>query len=115
MVYNPSRTTILTHKPSTPYMSVPSTSRSAVGVRRVFSTTPATFAPLTAAVSAARRKTERVKRIPRVKDLTPFRFDDPTSYGWLRLEKIREAEDLAKKVEANHPVLRGRLVALVSL
>ena len=93
-------------------MSLSSTSRSADGVRRTFSTGPAAFAPLTAAVSAARRKTERVKRIPRVKDLTPFHFDDPTSYGWLRLEKIRETEDLAKRVEANHAVLRGRLIAL---
>ena len=85
-------------------MSLPSTSRAAM---RPFSTTSSVVAPLTAAASAARRKTERVKRIPRLKDLQTFQFDEPTSLGWMRLEAINEVQDLARKVEANDKVLRS--------
>lgn len=91
-----------------PDMSLPSTSHSAF---RLFSTTSSRLAaaPLSAAVAAARRKTERVKRIPRLKDLQTFQFDEPTSLGWMRLEAIKEAQDLARKVEVNDKVLRGEL------
>lgn len=77
-------------------------------ITRQFSSSSSSAAPLTAAASAARRKTERVKRIPRLKDLQTFQFDEPTSLGWMRLEAIKEAQDLARKVEANDKILRAQ-------
>lgn len=43
-----------------------------------------------------------------IRNLDEFRFDDATSLGWLRLEKIREAQELFRKVEVDREVLRGR-------
>jgi len=93
-------------------MSFPTTSRAAV---RLFSTTFNSSAPLSEAASAARRKVERVKRIPRLKDLQTFQFDEPTSAGWMRLEAIKEAQDLARKVELNDKILRGGLQIVLGL
>ena len=36
-----------------------------------------------------------------------FQFDDATSLGWLRLEKIREAQELYRKVAVDRDVLKG--------
>jgi hypothetical protein len=36
-----------------------------------------------------------------------FQFDDATSLGWLRLEKIRETQELFRKVAADRDVLAG--------
>ena len=74
---------------------------------RCFSSTPIHHAALSAEAAAARRKVERVKRVNRLKDLQPFQFDEPTSLGWMRLEAIKEAQELATKVELNDKVLKG--------
>ncbi len=50
-----------------------------------------------------------------MKDLQTFQFDEPTSAGWMRLEAIKEAQDLARKVELNDKILRGGLQIVLGL
>ena len=42
-----------------------------------------------------------------MKDTEVYQFDDPSSLGWLRLEKIREAQELFRKLEIDKEVLQG--------
>lgn len=42
-----------------------------------------------------------------VKDAEVYQFDDPSSLGWLRLEKIREAQELFRKLEIDKGILQG--------
>jgi small subunit ribosomal protein S35 len=43
-----------------------------------------------------------------IRDLDVYKFDDPSSLGWLRLEKIREVQELFRKLEVDRPILQGR-------
>lgn len=47
-----------------------------------------------------------------VKDVGVYQFDDPTSLGWMRLEKVREAQELYRKLEMDREILQGRSLAL---
>jgi hypothetical protein len=39
--------------------------------------------------------------------LDEFQFDDATSLGFMRLEKIREAQEIIRRVEVDRPSLQG--------
>lgn len=41
--------------------------------------------------------------------LDEFQFDDATSLGFMRLEKIREAQEIIRRVEVDRPSLQGAL------
>jgi len=43
-----------------------------------------------------------------IRELDVYKFDDPTSLGWLRLEKIREVQELFRKLEVDKPILQGK-------
>jgi small subunit ribosomal protein S35 len=42
-----------------------------------------------------------------VRNAEVYQFDDPSSLGWLRLEKIREAQELFRKLEIDKEILQG--------
>lgn len=41
--------------------------------------------------------------------LDEFQFDDATMLGYMRLEKIREAQEIIRRVEADRSSLQGEL------
>lgn len=47
------------------------------------------------------------------KTTSDYQFDDATSLGWLRMEKIREAQELYRKVAVDRDVLKGWFRQLV--
>jgi hypothetical protein len=50
-----------------------------------------------------------------IRKLEEFKFDDATSLGYLRLEKIREAQELVKRVEVDKAALQGTSALLAGL
>ena len=48
-----------------------------------------------------------------IQNLPQFEFDDATTLGFLRMERIREAQDLIRRVEADRDSLRGERHARV--
>lgn len=73
-------------------------------VARCFSTTARNAAP---GPSRKPRQADDFAPSLDIRDLDVYKFDDPTSLGWLRLEKIREVQELFRKLEVDKPVLQG--------
>lgn len=53
------------------------------------------------------RQTDDFSASTDIRDLDVYKFDDPTSLGWLRMEKIREVQELFRKLEVDRPILQG--------
>ena len=81
-------------------MATASTSRAGRIAFRSFSTS-----------SAARMPLPRTQRGQlgdfNVRDLQRYQLDEATSLGYMRLERIREAQELVKKSEDDREVLAG--------
>jgi small subunit ribosomal protein S35 len=71
---------------------------------RCFSSTARNAAP---GPSRKPRQTDDFSASTDIRDLDVYKFDDPTSLGWLRLEKIREVQELFRKLEVDRPILEG--------
>ncbi|EIW70084.1 hypothetical protein TREMEDRAFT_29420 [Tremella mesenterica DSM 1558] len=81
-----------------------STSTSRVGIigRRTFSTSSSRPAPRI-------RRWQWNKLDSKLQDsFVEYKFDDATSLGWLRLFKIREAQELFRKMEVDREALRAQ-------
>ena len=47
-----------------------------------------------------------------IRGLGVYQFDDPTSLGWMRLEKVREVQELFRKLDIDRPTLEGKSTSL---
>ena len=88
-------------------MSAPIRTRisSALGATRAFTST----ASVTAEASTSKRPPTRRQPLAEydIRKMEEFKFDDATSLGFMRLEKIREAQELVKRVEVDKQALQG--------
>jgi len=71
---------------------------------RCFSTTTRNAAP---GPSRKPRQADDFATSLDIRELDVYKFDDPSSLGWLRLEKIREVQELFRKLEVDRPILQG--------
>jgi len=74
-------------------------------VARCFSTTTRNAAP---GPSRKPRQADDFATSLDIRELDVYKFDDPSSLGWLRLEKIREVQELFRKLEVDRPILQGK-------
>ena len=94
-------------------MSAPIRTKTIAGVLRSAShfRTISTTVPVAAAAEASTSKRPQTRRQPLaeydIRKMEEFKFDDATSLGFMRLEKIREAQELVKRVEADKAALQG--------
>jgi hypothetical protein len=78
---------------------------------RCFSTTTRNAAP---GPSRKPRQADDFATSLDIRELDVYKFDDPSSLGWLRLEKIREVQELFRKLEVDRPILQGELLPSVT-
>jgi hypothetical protein len=93
-------------------MAFPSvrTVRATASVARCFSSSASSSAEAPAASASKRPVTRRQPlREFNMSGLDEFQFDDATSLGFMRLEKIREAQEIIRRVEVDRPSLQGAL------
>jgi small subunit ribosomal protein S35 len=78
---------------------------------RCFSTTTRNAAP---GPSRKPRQADDFATSLDIREIDVYKFDDPSSLGWLRLEKIREVQELFRKLEVDRPILQGELLPSVT-
>jgi hypothetical protein len=96
---------------ASPAMSLPASASSRAlrpALARLFTSSSAASAPADTP-STSKRPQARRQALGQfnIRYLEEFNFDDATSLGYLRLEKIRESQELVRKVELDREVLAG--------
>ncbi|KAI9637110.1 mitochondrial ribosomal subunit protein-domain-containing protein [Dioszegia hungarica] len=85
------------------------TARATVSLARSFSSSASSSAEAPAASASKRPVTRRQPlREFNMSGLDEFQFDDATSLGFMRLEKIREAQEIIRRVEVDRPSLQAQ-------
>jgi small subunit ribosomal protein S35 len=95
-------------------MSLPASSRALrPTLTRLFTSSSAASAPADPPSTSKRPQARRqALGLYNIRYLEDFNFDDATSLGYLRLEKIRESQELVRKVELDREVLAGEREAV---